>query len=321
MKTKIRYLLIFALITFSVSLTKQSSAQQGYVSIQVFYDQLSPYGQWVDYPDYGYVWIPEGGSDFVPYSTAGHWVLSNYGWTWVSDFEWGWAPFHYGRWRYDNFYGWFWIPDTEWGPAWVIWRSADGYYGWAPMDPGISITVGFHREYNERNDHWMFVRSRDIDRPHINLYYVNRTDHDRLIRNSTVIRNTYDDRNRNTTYITGPAREDVQKATGRKFRPVVIQENPRPGQNLRGNQLQIYRPRVNNNNDKDKRIAPSRVSNLKDIKQPSERKTTNQRTKVNNSRNRREQNTNVANPTKDNRNEQSSRTRNDREGKNKDKKR
>src|SRR5580658_10431559 len=42
------------------------------VSTQVFYDQLSPYGQWVNYPNYGYVWIPSAGIDFSPYSTEGH---------------------------------------------------------------------------------------------------------------------------------------------------------------------------------------------------------------------------------------------------------
>ena len=25
---------------------------------QVFYDELGPYGSWVEYPSYGYVWIP-----------------------------------------------------------------------------------------------------------------------------------------------------------------------------------------------------------------------------------------------------------------------
>jgi hypothetical protein len=28
------------------------------VSYQTFYDELSPYGKWVDYPGYGYVWSP-----------------------------------------------------------------------------------------------------------------------------------------------------------------------------------------------------------------------------------------------------------------------
>lgn len=292
MKSKIKIFVIAFVLILTTSLTKQIFAQQNNVSFQVFYDHLSPYGQWVDYPEYGYVWIPDGGSDFTPYSTAGHWVLTEYGWTWVSDYDWGWAPFHYGRWDYDNFYGWFWVPDNEWGPAWVNWRQADGYYGWAPMQPGVSITFTFHREYNERKEHWIFVRDRDLDRPHVNLYFVNRSDHDRLIRNSNVIRNTYQDKNRNSTYVSGPDREDVKKATGRRIKPVDIRENNNPGQNLRFGKLQLYRPQVNRSDDKDHRITPSRVTNLKDLKESSERRNNNQNKNSNSSNNKKENNSN-----------------------------
>ena len=193
--------ILFILILSSATLPKQASAQESHVSLQLFYDELSPYGQWIDYRDYGYVWLPDEGEDFVPYSTAGHWVYTDYGWTWVSDYEWGWAPFHYGRWDYDNYYGWLWVPDIEWGPSWVSWRSFDGYYGWEPMQPGISISFSFGRQYNRQNDHWIFVRDRDIERPDINRYYVDRSDHDRIIRNSVVINNTSIDNSRHTTYV------------------------------------------------------------------------------------------------------------------------
>ena len=94
------------------------------VSYQDFYDELSPYGHWVDYPGQGYVWVPDAGADFRPYSTNGHWVWSdNYEWVWVSDYDWGWAPFHYGRWDNDPTYGWYWVPGYEWSPAWVAWRD------------------------------------------------------------------------------------------------------------------------------------------------------------------------------------------------------
>ena len=93
MKSNIKILaFLLALLFSSVLFTNQVSAQQSYVSFQVFYDQLSPYGQWVDNPDYGYIWIPDAGRDFVPYSTGGHWILTEYGLTWLSDYEWGWAP-------------------------------------------------------------------------------------------------------------------------------------------------------------------------------------------------------------------------------------
>src|SRR5580658_7598309 len=68
------------------------------ISYQVFYDDLSPHGPWINYPGYGYVWMPDAGPDFKPYSTNGHWVYSNEGWIWASDYEWGWAVFHYGNW-------------------------------------------------------------------------------------------------------------------------------------------------------------------------------------------------------------------------------
>lgn len=269
MKTKI--ISLFLVLYIGTCLTAQKASAQGSVSFQVFYDQLSPYGQWVNYPDYGYVWVPNAGSDFVPYSTGGHWMLTDYGWTWVSDYDWGWAPFHYGRWSYDNSYGWLWVPGNEWGPSWVTWRSANGYYGWAPMEPGISVSVSFGRAYDSHNDHWMFVRDRDFGRADINHYYVNRTEHDRIIRNSTVINKTYVDNSRHTTYVSGPARADVEKGTGKKINPVAIRENNKPGQAMSNGQLQIYRPQVKNNNGNGQKPAPSKVANLKDVKPVSQR--------------------------------------------------
>lgn len=273
--------MILLVITTSVIFTKKISAQQPSVSFQVFYDQLSPYGEWVDYPNYGYVWIPDAGPDFVPYSSQGHWIFTDYGWTWMSDYSWGWAPFHYGRWDFDNYYGWFWVPDNQWGPAWVSWRRAEGYYGWAPMEPGISLSVSFGRGYDSRNDHWIFVRDRDIDRDDINHYYLGRTDQNRIVRYSSVVNNTYVDNRRHTTYVTGPDREDIQKVTGRRVNPVSIQESNRPGQDLSNGRFSIYRPEVAKNNSKESRPAPSRITNLKDVKQPSERTGTNKPRELN----------------------------------------
>jgi Family of unknown function (DUF6600) len=111
---------------------------------QQFEGALDQYGSWYDDPSYGHIWVPSAGSvgnDFSPYSTGGHWVLTEYGWTWVSDYSWGWAPFHYGRWSYVGAYGWSWIPGTCWGPGWVSWRSGGGYVGWSPLPPA-GVRVG-----------------------------------------------------------------------------------------------------------------------------------------------------------------------------------
>jgi len=272
MKLNIKKLaIVIALVIAALISPKQISAQQENISFQVFYDALSPYGQWVDYRDYGYVWIPDVGSDFAPYSTDGYWTFTDYGWTWVSDYDWGWAPFHYGRWAYDNYYGWLWVPDNEWGPSWVNWRRADGYYGWSPMEPGISINLSFNRPYNRYNDHWMFVRDMDFERRDIHNYSVDRSDHAMIFRNSTVINQTYIDNSRHTTYVIGPAREDVQRVTGRRISPVSIRENSRPGQDMNNGQLRMYRPQVVKNGEFDRNPAPRRIENLENVKRPSER--------------------------------------------------
>ena len=97
-------------------------------SVDVFYDQISPYGMWVDEPDVGRVFIPDT-AGFVPYTT-GRWEYTSVGFVWVSNEPFGWATNHYGRWAFSNNYGrWYWLPDTQWGPAWVDWRQTGDEFG------------------------------------------------------------------------------------------------------------------------------------------------------------------------------------------------
>lgn len=266
MKTNIKiFTLLLVLTTSCIVIPRQTEAQQSNVSFQVFYDELIPYGQWIDYDNYGYVWIPDVGNDFAPYSSNGRWIMTEYGWTWASNYNWGWAVFHYGRWSLNDSFGWFWIPDNEWGPAWVNWRQADGYYGWSPMEPGITISMSFNNKYDNNYNHWFFVRDKDFDRANINQYYVNRNDYDRIGRNSVVINNTYTDKNRHTTYVTGPSRTAVQTGTGRRIVPVTIQESNHPGKEINNGRLEIYRPRIERNNDGQK-PAPTRIINQNEVK-------------------------------------------------------
>ena len=103
MKTLSKIFVVLVMLSFYGMMKPQQASAQGVeVSFQLFYDQLGPYGTWVNYPGYNYVWIPNAGPDFSPYATEGHWVLTSFGWTWISDYPWGWAPFHYGRWFYDQ---------------------------------------------------------------------------------------------------------------------------------------------------------------------------------------------------------------------------
>ena len=213
------------------------------VTTQVFYDQLSPYGQWVNDPQYGYVWIPSAVPNFTPYSTEGHWVYTVYGWTWVSDYPWGWATFHYGRWAYDNAYGWLWVPGTVWGPAWVAWRQCNGYYGWAPLYPGLDITIGFN--WNRIPDnYWCFVNERYIADRNVWRHYEPRNNNAVFVRNSTVINSTYYDRGRGVTYASGPQREDVERVLHTNIQPVPIHESSQPEQRYDQAHLHLYRPNV-----------------------------------------------------------------------------
>jgi hypothetical protein len=108
------------------------------VSIGSFYDELDPYGQWVDC-SYGDCWVPERvDAGWQPY-TNGEWIYTEYGWTWVSDDPWGDDPYHYGTWSYIDRYGWAWIPGTVWAPAWVTWSYSDDYVGWAPLPPTVAF--------------------------------------------------------------------------------------------------------------------------------------------------------------------------------------
>jgi hypothetical protein len=268
MKTQIKIILVFLMLFAGTWITSRKvSAQGGSVSYQVFYDDLSPYGSWVAFPNYGYVWVPDVDPGFTPYATNGYWVFTDDGWTWVSYYPWGWAPFHYGRWYTDATYGPVWIPGNEWGPGWVTWRGSEGYYGWAPMGPDA-----FGGTYNVPYNQWTFVRNGDFGRTNINNYYINNSNNVTIINNSTVINNTRTDKTRNVTYNAGPDRKEVERHAGKTFTPLAIKESNKPGQNLNKNELQMYRPLVQKNNTAGHAPVPGKVATAKDVKPISQRK-------------------------------------------------
>ena len=211
-----------------------------------FYNYLSPYGNWVFLPGYGYVWQPSGmGYGWRPY-TNGHWVFTNYGWTWVSGYNWGWAPFHYGRWAYTGG-GWYWVPGTTWGPAWVSWRSGPGYVGWAPLPPsaawrpGVGLARFDEREINERS--YVFVQQRNLTAVNLNQHI--EPDN----RSQTILRGTQSA----TSYTTEGGRivnrgipvERFEKETGQVVpRHTLADSGSAGGSRVSGNQVEMYRPKL-----------------------------------------------------------------------------
>jgi hypothetical protein len=255
-------LLILILIISTVIFSKKAIARQPEISFQTFYDELAPFGQWVNHPNKRYVWVPGLKSDFFPYSSDGHWIITSRGFTWLSDHKWGWAPFHYGRWDYNENYGWFWIPGDVWGPAWVRWRIAKGYYGWAPIGPDNNLSTSYKRKFFKQNNHWVFVKTMNIFRSCLNHFFINLIDHESMIRNSRELEFDHSDSGRNSRYVFGPTSDDVQKATGLNVIPITIKSNKLPGQDMKDGQLYIFKPLVLKDNN---RSVPLKITKLQDV--------------------------------------------------------
>lgn len=222
------------------------------VTYQTFYDNLSPYGNWIDYPGYGHVWNPRAEMGFRPYASNGQWRYSNDGWAWQSNYNWGWAPFHYGRWLYDDNYGWLWVPGYDWSPAWVTWGRVDNYYAWAPITPEVNIGVQYNN-WRPHGAYWNVVPREHIgDRNITNVIVQNNNttiinnNNTNITKNITII-NNYNTSRTNNYYAKGPDVHEVEKYTNQRITPVSFKEVNqfhKPAQ--QSNVMEIYRPVVQN---------------------------------------------------------------------------
>ncbi len=222
--------------------SNKAEAQVINVSYQTFYDNLSPYGQWIYDPEYGNVWVPNEGGDFRPYGSRGNWVMTEYGNTWVSDDPWGWAVYHYGRWTFNPYYGWVWVPGYEWAPAWVSWRFGGGYAGWAPLGPGINVGSSYYAP----DSWWIFVGPQYMYRPNCISYWYGPSYNNRYIRQTTIINNYYIDNSTRVRYNYGPRAEVIQQVTRQPVQVYRVNQLNRPGAPSVGrNTVSMYRPSVN----------------------------------------------------------------------------
>ena len=250
------WIAILAFFMVSVISATTADAQRS-VSLQVFYDELQPYGTWMDHGQYGYVWIPRVDPGFVPYATNGYWINTQYGNTWVSDYNWGWAPFHYGRWFFDDFHGWIWVPDTTWGPAWVAWRSGGGYYGWAPLMPGfgIHLSVNYYNRIPHR--YWSFVPYRYVTYRNVYRHCAPRPTVVNIINHTTIITHNHTD-NRRQTYFTGPSRSDIERRGGGRVQMHSVSETDRPGRTeVSRSTANFYKPEIDNSRNSRSRPVPA----------------------------------------------------------------
>jgi hypothetical protein len=228
----------------------QPVEQPAEVTVNYFYDTLTPYGSWVDVDGYGRCWRPSVvvyNPGWQPYCDHGHWVYTDCGWYWFSDYSWGWAPFHYGRWFQHSRWGWCWTPDTVWGPSWVTWRYSNDYCGWAPLPPyavyregvgfffnGLAVSVGF--DFGLSWNCFAFVPIGHFCDPHPRRYRVAPGQATQIYNHTTVI-NNFNGHGRNLAN-QGIDPEHITRVTHTPIRPVTIRDTTAPsGHGPRGDQL------------------------------------------------------------------------------------
>ncbi|WHF52886.1 hypothetical protein QGN23_06290 [Chryseobacterium gotjawalense] len=240
---------IFALFiamyaNFGITKVFAQSRISATITYQTFYDELSPYGNWIEYPGYDHVWSPNVNGDFRPYLTNGNWEYTNDGWAWASNYDWGWAPFHYGRWLYDPQYGWLWIPGYEWSPAWVTWGEVDNYYAWAPLGPLVSVGFAYNN-WRPNAFYWNIVPREHIHDRDISRFAEDRG-RDNAFTNRIQTLNNFDRTSiHNHYYSRGPELKNVEQYTNRQIPPVSIKSAAKIMPAKReGNNLQLYRPEV-----------------------------------------------------------------------------
>lgn len=242
--------------------------QMAGVTFAVFYDGLSPYGEWIPIGGGIFGWRPIGVAvGWRPY-TVGRWCWTDYGWYWVSDEPWGWAVFHYGRWYYDDFYGWIWIPGYDWAPAWVEWRYGGDYIGWAPLGPYAIFSIHWGIHYRTRwftpIPWWSFVHCRYIAAPSVHRYVYQPEHNTRYIgmtRSGGSVRYSG-----GRIVSRGPEPEYVERKGNVRLAPVTVQDanDARIERIVKDNgreRIEVYRPQIVEQAEDDAVSSrPSRIS-------------------------------------------------------------
>lgn len=246
------------------------SLSRSEVDFEFFYDELSPYGAWVEVEDYGYCfrpWVDEG---WRPY-TDGYWADSDEGWVWVSNEPFGWLTYHYGRWAHTDL-GWIWVPGYEWAPAWVSWRESEQYIGWAPLPPEVpwrpstGIRFGISFGFGDVGPaYYNFCRPRYFGYPRLRDYLVPVQQNVNIIEQTTNITNITNvvNNNRTVIYNAGPNREFVRARSERPVRRLAIE---RTGENLSAAELRQRKLRNEVQGDRLRVVSPKVAK--KDVTKP-----------------------------------------------------
>ncbi len=221
------------------------------VDLGFFFDSLSPYGNWVETPAYGWAFVPDvATTDWRPY-TDGQWLYTDAGWTWMSEEPFGWATYHYGSWNLDQDYGWMWVPGYQWAPARVDWRATEDSIGWAPLPSSYEVRPTYRLSAMDVGlpaSAYVFVPARMFLQPKVAAYALPPGRVPGLFRSSRrYTRFRFDNDlivNEGIPFVT------VQQRIGRRIpRYQLVDLAPRywgrrPGTRFAANRIEIFRPRV-----------------------------------------------------------------------------
>lgn len=268
-------------LTAAAVVVPQPAQAQARYSHGMFYDDLAPYGRWVDHPRYGWVWYPtQVRAEWRPYSEGSWEWTDRHGWYWNSYEPFGWATYHYGRWGYDDRYGHIWVPGDEWAPAWVSFRHGNDAIGWAPLPPetlGMTLLAllsggrtSAHYRYIDLSEpyyrsRWVFVPTRYFNDPRGYSRAYSWRDNDRYWHNTTNVTNYVTVNNYYVNRSIDPRR--LESRLGRKIETVRVQEtsNRRELQARRDERsVRVFNPRI----ERDQRQAPPQAARARPDERP-----------------------------------------------------
>lgn len=267
---------LFLIFLTWISLSLSAPAQAGSnVSLDFFYDNLGPEGNWIELAGYGYCWQPDvavGNPYWRPYAD-GYWAFTDVGWTWVSYEDFGWATYHYGRWLRLRGRGWVWVPGRIWGPAWVSWRVGNDFVGWAPIPARVGYDGGFASpvgadvdiEFDIGPTYYAFVdiryfgepilRERILE-PGMNVTYVTRTVN---VTNITYVDSVVYNHGPNFDLLTRRSARPIRRMTLEHDQEIDLNSELRPSRftTIQGDKLVVAAPRTIQKPQKS--VIPKRV--------------------------------------------------------------
>ena len=218
------------------------------MDVGFFYEELSPYGDWVYTRDFGWAWFPRNVHAYWRPYNDGRWVMTEYGWTWVSYEPFGWATYHYGRWAGIRASAGSGFPARSGVPRGCPGRAAEATSAGRRCRPQVGFQVGvgiqlggFNLSVGIRPDYYNFVPERSFLEPRLSGYWCPTARNVTIIHNTTNVTNyTYID---NRVINRGIDVARIEQATGHRVQSSASPTRKEKAAHRGGEgEVRIYRP-------------------------------------------------------------------------------